>query len=63
MTAWIAPEGDETTTERRKRRPPVPHLVCMWEIDPASKRLSCVWASPAQMMKAERAGALRLVSR
>jgi hypothetical protein len=24
----------------------LPHLVCSWTIDPASRRLSCVWATP-----------------
>jgi hypothetical protein len=24
----------------------LPHLVCSWTIDPASRRLSCVWAVP-----------------
>ena len=25
----------------------LPHLVCSWTIDPASRRLSCVWSVPA----------------
>jgi hypothetical protein len=24
-----------------------PHLVCRWTLDPASHRLSCAWAAPA----------------
>jgi hypothetical protein len=24
----------------------LPHLVCTWTIDPASRRLSCAWATP-----------------
>jgi hypothetical protein len=25
----------------------LPHLVCSWTLDPASRRLSCGWAPPA----------------
>jgi hypothetical protein len=25
----------------------LPHLVCSWNLDPASRRLSCAWAAPA----------------
>jgi hypothetical protein len=25
-----------------------PHLLCRWTLDPASHRLSCVWAAPAE---------------
>jgi hypothetical protein len=25
----------------------LPHLVCSWTLDPASHRLSCAWAAPA----------------
>lgn len=25
-----------------------PHLLCSWSFDPASHRLSCVWAPPAR---------------
>jgi hypothetical protein len=25
----------------------LPHLVCSWTLDPASRRLSCAWAAPA----------------
>jgi hypothetical protein len=24
----------------------LPHLVCSWTVDPASRRLSCAWATP-----------------
>jgi hypothetical protein len=26
----------------------LPHLVCRWSIDPASRRLSCAWATPTE---------------
>jgi hypothetical protein len=26
----------------------LPHLVCSWTIDPASRRLSCAWAAPTE---------------
>jgi hypothetical protein len=26
----------------------LPHLVCSWTLDPASRRLSCTWAAPAE---------------
>jgi hypothetical protein len=26
----------------------LPHLVCSWTLDPASHRLSCAWAPPAE---------------
>ena len=64
MTAWIVPETDQATAERNGRRRLDPRLVCMWKVDPASNRLSCVWAAPArtrQTMKTDPARHLRLV--
>jgi len=27
-------------------KPVLPHLICTWTIDPASRRLSCAWGTP-----------------
>jgi hypothetical protein len=61
MPARIVPMIERPITERGKRFPLEPHLVCMWEIDPASKRLSCVWAAPTPATRPNPAEHLRLV--
>jgi hypothetical protein len=42
MTPPIATDGG-LLYEHKQRRAFHPHLVCSWNIDPASRRLSCVW--------------------
>ena len=37
-----------TTLAGRPAKEFLPHLVCRWTIDPASRRLSCAWATPTE---------------
>jgi hypothetical protein len=47
MTYRVASEIEETVFANVGRKVFHPHLVCSWTLDPASHRLSCVWAPPA----------------
>jgi hypothetical protein len=42
MTPVIATDGG-FLSEHKHRRAIHPQLVCRWNIDPASRRLSCAW--------------------
>jgi hypothetical protein len=47
MTYRVASEIAGTVFANVGRKVFHPHLVCSWTLDPASHRLSCVWAPPA----------------
>jgi hypothetical protein len=47
MTDRVASEIEGTVFANVGRKVFHPHLVCSWTLDPASHRLSCVWAPPA----------------
>jgi hypothetical protein len=45
MTYRVDLQG--TTLAHAQAKEFLPHLVCSWTLDPASRRLSCAWAAPA----------------
>jgi len=61
MIARTVPKIERTITQRGERHPRSPHLVCTWKVDPASKRLCCVWAAPTNAARSKAADRLRLV--
>jgi hypothetical protein len=42
MIRPIVIEGGNASQDKRRRRPH-PQLVCRWNIDPASRHLTCKW--------------------
>jgi hypothetical protein len=47
MTYRVAADIKATALPGINRRALQPHLICSWTLDPASRRLSCAWATPA----------------
>jgi hypothetical protein len=47
MTYRVGSEIEGTVFANVGRKVFHPHLVCSWTLDPASHRLSCVWAPSA----------------
>jgi hypothetical protein len=48
MTYRVASDIDGTPFMGMDRKALLPHLVCRWTLDPASRRLACTWAEPAE---------------
>jgi hypothetical protein len=46
MTYRVASDLAGTVLAGTPTKEFTPHLVCSWTLDPASHRLSCVWATP-----------------
>jgi hypothetical protein len=46
MTYLVAGEIEGRVLASVGERHFLPHLVCSWTLDPASRRLSCAWAPP-----------------
>jgi hypothetical protein len=47
MTMTYRLASNLTGVVAQDRKEFLPHLVCSWRLDPASRRLWCAWAPPA----------------
>jgi hypothetical protein len=47
MTYRVVCDLEGTVLADARAKEFLPHLVCSWTLDPASHRLSCAWAAPA----------------
>jgi hypothetical protein len=48
MNYRVAGEIEGTVSAGVGKKRFLPHLVCSWTLDPASRRLSCAWAPPTE---------------